>query len=188
MKRTALQLALTFAAFAITALFAFQAVAGSPEQLSTDARAALATLTSSNAAANALSKSARGVLVFPRVIKTGLVARPYREFGGAYGEGALIKSGAKDGYYNIVSSNWPTGDESTLACAVFLMTASAEASLAKGGLTNGADAKVVVVDDALARNLTSAGLSEDAYVFVFNAGGSVAVASLQGSKIAPLHP
>jgi lipid-binding SYLF domain-containing protein len=47
-----------------------------------------------------MSKDARAVLVFPKVVKAGLV------FGGSYGEGVLRRGTAVVDYYNFVSGSW----------------------------------------------------------------------------------
>jgi len=69
-----------------------------------------------NPVAEAISKKAKAVLVFPKVIKAGLIV------GGSYGEGVLMKGSQVDGYYNTVSGSWgwQAGAES-YAYAVFLM-------------------------------------------------------------------
>jgi lipid-binding SYLF domain-containing protein len=57
------------------------------------------------------------VLVFPKIIKAGLV------FGGSYGEGVLKKGSAYAGYFNSVSASWgwQAGAES-YGYVVFLMS------------------------------------------------------------------
>ena len=74
--------------------------AATPEDLTQDADQALHKLTSTNPFAADLAKKAKAVLIFPNIVKAGLI------FGGAYGEGVL-KQGAKvDGYYNSLSASW----------------------------------------------------------------------------------
>jgi lipid-binding SYLF domain-containing protein len=47
---------------------------------------------------------------------------------------------------------------------------------------------VVVVDEGVARNLSSTTLKDDAYAFVFSQKGLMAGVSLEGSKISRIHP
>src|ERR1700751_2017021 len=82
------------------ALISTQASAISEEELNKNAQASLQALYASNPAADAISKKARAILVFPSIIKAGLV------FGGAYGEGILTKEGHFSGFYNTVSASW----------------------------------------------------------------------------------
>ena len=60
-----------------------RAYAATAEDLNKDANQALQTLYRTNPIAEAISKQARAVLVFPKIIKAGLV------FGGSYGAGVL---------------------------------------------------------------------------------------------------
>jgi hypothetical protein len=57
--------------------------AATAEDLNKDAGQALQSLYRTNALASQMSKKARAVIVFPSVVKAGLV------FGGSYGEGVL---------------------------------------------------------------------------------------------------
>ena len=70
------------------------AFSGSKAELDAEIKVALDELYKFSPAAQELSKKAKGILVFPGIIKAGLV------FGGAYGEGALIVGGNKVQYYN----------------------------------------------------------------------------------------
>jgi len=70
--------------------------AESAEDLNREATQALQSLIKSNPVAADFSKIAKAVLVFPKIVKAGLV------FGGSYGEGVLMKNGSVAGYYNSV--------------------------------------------------------------------------------------
>jgi len=89
---------------AATALLALSAggpsVAASAEDLDQDSSQALQTLYKNNATARTLSKNAKAILVFPKVVKAGLV------FGGSYGEGVLMMGTRVTDYYNSVSASW----------------------------------------------------------------------------------
>ncbi len=74
--------------------------ADGPEDLKRDANQSLHTLTSSNPLASELSKKAKAMIIFPNIVKAGLI------FGGAYGEGVLLHGGKFDGYYNSVTASW----------------------------------------------------------------------------------
>ena len=74
--------------------------AATAEDLNRDAAQALQILYQHNPVAEAISKKAKAVLVFPKVIKAGLIV------GGSYGEGVLMKGSQVDGYYNTVSGSW----------------------------------------------------------------------------------
>ncbi|MNY46461.1 hypothetical protein D3C86_1816420 [compost metagenome] len=119
------------------------------------------------------------MLVFPKIIKAGLV------FGGSYGEGVLMRGSKVDGYYNSVTGSWglQAGAQS-YAYAVFLMTEKAVNYVSETkGWEIGVGPTVVVVDEGMAKNLSSSTLKDDAYAFVFDQQGLMAGVSIEGTKI-----
>ena len=149
------------------------------DDLSRDAAQAVQTLTKSNMAAEAISRKAKAVLVFPKIIKAGLV------FGGSYGEGVLTKGSQFGGYYNSVSASWgwQAGAES-YGYVVFLMNDKAIKYLDRSdGWEVGIGPSVVVVDEGAAKNLSSSTLKDDAYAFIFDQQGLMASLSIEGTKI-----
>lgn len=155
------------------------ALAATGEDLDKDATQALQTLYKSNPAAEAISKKAKAVLVFPKVIKAGLV------FGGSYGEGVLIKDSKIAGYFNSVSASWgwQAGAES-YSYAIFLMSDNAVKYLDDSkGWEIGVGPSVVVVNEGVARNLSSSTLKDDAYAFSFDQQGLMASLTIEGTKI-----
>jgi lipid-binding SYLF domain-containing protein len=94
--------------------------AATPEDLNQDADQALHRLTSTNPFAAALAKKAKAVLIFPNIVKAGLI------FGGAYGEGVLKQGSKVGGYYNSLSASWglQAGAQS-YGYVVFLMSKKA---------------------------------------------------------------
>jgi lipid-binding SYLF domain-containing protein len=124
------------------------------------------------------------VLVFPKIIKAGLV------FGGSYGEGVLFRGSKVDGYYNSVGGSWglQLGAQS-YGYVVFLMTEKAVDYLRQTkGWEIGVGPTVVVVDEGVARNLSSSTLKDDAYAFIFDQKGLMAGISIEGTKISPIKP
>ena len=156
-----------------------KAVTTTADDLNKDANQALAMLYRTNPAAQALSKNAKAVLVFPNIVKAGLV------FGGSYGEGVLKKGAQTVGYYNSASASWglQAGAQS-YGYAVFLMTDKAVDYLNKSqGWEIGVGPTVVVVDEGAAKNLSSSTLKDDAYAFIFDQKGLMAGLALEGTKI-----
>lgn len=179
-RRDTLQklLLITATAFSLTA-FSGQALAASAEDLDQDAAQALQTLYKSNPAAETLSKTAKGILVFPKIVKAGLV------FGGSYGEGVLNQNGKRTGYFNSVSASWgwQAGAES-YGYVVFLMSDKAVKYLdSSQGWEIGVGPSVVVVNEGVAKNLTTSTLKNDAYAFIFDQQGLMASLSIEGTKI-----
>lgn len=179
MRRTLPNFLLAAAAAFSLGVISSNANAASAEDLNRDAAHALQTLTTKNAVAESISKKAKAVLVFPNIVKAGLV------FGGSYGEGVLIKGSQFAGYYNTVSASWgwQAGAES-YAYVVFLMSDKAVKYLDKSkGWEIGVGPTVVVVNEGVAKNLSSSTLKDDAYAFIFDQQGLMASLSIEGTKI-----
>jgi lipid-binding SYLF domain-containing protein len=165
------------------AAISISANAATAEDLNADAAQSLQILYTNNPAAEALSKKAKAILVFPKVIKAGLV------FGGSYGEGVLMKGSHVSDYYNTVSASWgwQAGAQS-YSYAVFLMNDKALRYLNKSqGWSIGAGPSVVVVDAGVAKNLSTTTIKDNAYAFIFDQQGLMASLSLEGTKITRIH-
>src|SRR5262245_45026157 len=76
------------------------ASAASAAELTRDSSAELRKLYARQASARVLGQKARGILVFPAILKAGFM------FGGQVGEGALWKNGRVVGYYNSVAASY----------------------------------------------------------------------------------
>ena len=163
---------------------ATRAEAASAGDIHRDARNALERLYRQNPAARAIGAKARAVLIFPSIIKGGLV------FGGAYGEGELIKGGRPAGFYSTASASWGLqAGAQAYGYAVFLMNQKAVNYLEQSkGWEIGVGPTVVVVDAGKAANLSTTTLKDDAYAFIFGQKGLMAGISLEGSKVSHIHP
>lgn len=177
-------LALVLAAATIVSTGAMNhAHAATAQDLDKDSRQALQTLYKIHPLSKQLSRNAKAILVFPNIIKAGLV------FGGSYGEGELIEGTATVGYYNTVTGSWglQAGAQS-YAYVVFLMTKKAVDYVHKShGWEIGVGPTVVVVDEGVAKNLSTSTLKDDAYAFIFSQQGLMAGVSLEGTKISPIR-
>jgi len=145
---------------------------------------AIEKLYASTPAAKELAKVSKAVLVFPDVVKAGLIV------GGQYGEGALRVDGKTVGYYNTVAASYglQAGAQS-FGYAMFLMNDSALNYLKKSeGWEVGVGPTVVVMDEGLAKNLTTSTAKDDIYAFIFGQKGLMAGIGIQGSKITRITP
>ncbi len=159
------------------------AYAATAEDLNTDSRQALENLYRSNPTAEVISHRARAILVFPNIVKAGLV------FGGSYGEGELIKQSKVSGYYNSISGTWglQAGAQS-YGYVVFLMNHKAVDYLDKSaGWEIGVGPTVVLVNEGVAKNLSTTTLKDDAYAFIFNQQGLMAGLTIEGTKISKIN-
>jgi lipid-binding SYLF domain-containing protein len=168
------------AATALTlGFFGGTAVAATAEDLDKDAAQTLSGLYKSQPLAETVSRKARAILVFPKITKAGLV------FGGSYGEGVLLQGSKVTQYYNSVSASWgwQAGAES-YAYVVFLMSDKAVKYLAKSnGWEFGVGPNMVIVNEGVAKNLTTTTLKDDAYAFITDQQGLMASLSFEGTKI-----
>ncbi len=159
-----------------------QANAATAADLDKDSRQALKTLYETNSVAKTLSRSAKAVLVFPNIVKAGLV------FGGSYGEGVLLKGNKVVDYYNSVTGSWglQAGAQS-YGYVVFLMTNKAVRYLEETkGWEIGVGPTVVVVDEGVAKNISTSSIKDDAYAFIFSQQGLMAGVSIEGTKISKI--
>jgi lipid-binding SYLF domain-containing protein len=151
--------------------------------LSSDARAALAKITADKPAAATLENEAKGILVFPAVIKAGFVV------GAFHGEGVLLKQGKIAGYYNTGGGSYGLqAGVQQYGYALFFMSESALRYMDQSdGWEIGVGPSVVVVDEGVGRSLTTTTARSDVYAFIFDQKGLMAGMGLQGSKISRIR-
>lgn len=166
------------------ALLRHSASAATAEQIDRQVDTALSQLYSLSPAAKQLAKTAKGILVFPRIMKAGLIV------GGQYGEGALRVKGKTVGYYNTVAASYGLqAGAQTYGYALFFMTDEALHYLYKsGGWEIGSGPSLVVVDQGMASSFTTTTAKSDVYAFFFNQKGLMGGLGLQGSKITKINP
>lgn len=172
------------AALALATAAPVPALAASAAQIDAEAATALAKLYQEVPAAKALGAKATAVLIFPSVVKGGLLV------GGQFGEGVLRKGGKSIGYYSTaaVSYGLQAGAQ-TFGYALFFMTNAALRHLEEtDGWEIGSGPSVVVLDEGMARSLTSSTARDDIYAFIFGQKGLMAGVGLQGSKITKIQP
>ena len=181
-KHQAFASALLFAAASVLATTSVPANAQGRAALDADAKKAYSKLVSTVPAANAVGKKAVAVLVFPKIIKAGLMV------GAQTGDGVLMRGGKAVGYYNTsgVSYGLQAGAQE-FGYAMFFMNEKALAALSEAsGFEVGVGPSVVVVDQGMAKSATSITMKDDIYAFVFAQQGLMAGVGLQGNKITKL--
>jgi lipid-binding SYLF domain-containing protein len=168
---------------AIAALMAPAVAIAADPALERDARNAYQRLIAKVPAAKALSKDAVAVLVFPKIIKAGLIV------GGQYGDGVLFKSGKVAGYYNTTGASYGLqAGAQQFGYAMFLINEKALNALnANDGFEVGVGPSVVVVDEGMGKSLTTTTAKDDIYAFIFSQKGLMAGVGLQGNKITKLN-
>ena len=174
-------LTLTCAVAAVVLALAMPPPAGaaSAADIDRDSARALADLTSKNPTAKMLAERAKAVLVFPTMVKAGFM------FGGQLGEGALRRKGKTVAYYNSVAASYgfQAGVQSFGYALFFMNDAALEQLDTTRGFEVGVGPSIVLLDQGVARTLTSNTLTSDVYAMVFGQKGLMAGAGIQGSKI-----
>jgi lipid-binding SYLF domain-containing protein len=177
-------LLMLFTAVAALSISGRAALAKDRTELDGDARAALALLYSDSPTAKALGERAKGILVFPNIVKAGFLV------GAQGGDGILIKKDATVGYYNTaaVSYGLQAGVQTYGYVLFFVSDAVMTQFEDSSGWEIGVGPSIVVVDAGAARDLTTITGKADIYSFIFDQKGLMAGMGLKGSKITKLSP
>jgi lipid-binding SYLF domain-containing protein len=175
-------LVLLCVAGAVLSIAVMPAVTASAASTDDQVHATLQKLYATVPVAKTIGEKARAVLVFPNIIKAGLI------IGGQYGDGALVKNGRIVGHYNSVAASYGLqAGAQTFGYALFLMNDKAIEYLNNSdGWEIGVGPSVVVVDEGKAKTMTTTTLRDDVYAFVFGQKGLMAGLGIQGSKITKL--
>jgi len=166
--------------------FAATAADKSPEatQIDSDVDGALKKLYETTPDAEIFRKDAKGILVFPSIVKGGFIV------GGYYGKGALRKNGATVGYYDTAAASYGLqAGVQTFSYVLFFMNDEALAYLDNSsGWEVGVGPSIVVMDKGAGKSTTTTTGRSDVYAFIFGQQGLMAGLGLQGSKITRIKP
>jgi lipid-binding SYLF domain-containing protein len=181
---TMVMLAVLMATLIVFALKPITASAASASQIDLNATEALATLYRTTPGARTLVEQARGVLIFPSILKAGFIVA------GQYGDGALREHGRTVGYYRSVSASmgYQAGAQSFGYVLFFMSDASLDYLMKSKGWELGTGPSLVVLDKGFGKNLTTTTLQKGVYAFVFGQKGLMGGVGIQGSKITKITP
>jgi lipid-binding SYLF domain-containing protein len=123
-------------------------------------------------------KSAKGVLVFPDVIKAGFVV------GGAYGEGAMRIGGKTVDYYSTAAASWGwlVGAQSLRIIIVFMQDDALKKFQESQGWEAGVDGNVTLVNIGASGAIDTTNIKDPIVAFAFGNKGLMADLSLTGTK------
>jgi lipid-binding SYLF domain-containing protein len=158
--------------------------AASAAELSRKSREALNHLVASDEGARSLSREARAILVFPTIVKGGFL------FAGQFGDGTLFEGGKAAGYYRsvAVSYGFQAGAQA-FGYALFFMNANALKYFRETeGFELGVGPSLTVLDQGMARALTTTTVRSDVYAIFFDQKGLMGGLGVQGTKITQIHP
>jgi lipid-binding SYLF domain-containing protein len=154
-------------------------LAASPAEIDAEVDAALIRFYEEVPAAKELAKKAKGILIFPSVVKAGLGV------GGEYGEGALRIGGKSVGYYNTAAASigFQIGVQSRAEILMFMTQEALDRFRTSDGWEVGVDGSVAVVNTGVAGEIDTTSLSDPVIGFIFGEQGLMANLSLEGAKI-----
>lgn len=153
-------------------------------EIDRDVDFALRKLFDDSSEATNLAARAKGILVFPSIVKGGFIV------GAHYGEGALRVNGRTVGYYsNVAASYGLQAGVQSFGYVLLFMNDSALAYLDNSkGWEIGVGPSIVIVEAGKAGSWTTTTGKEDIYAFFFDQKGLMAGLGLQGSKITKINP
>lgn len=179
-------MAVILAFLAATLTFAPVAEARSAADINAAADRTLAVFTAQVRGAKQLLAEAKGVLVFPDVIKAGA------GIGAEFGEGALRIGGRTVAYYSFASASigLQLGVQKKDIIIVFLQEAALNKFRAKGpneGWQVGVDGSVVLADIGAGASVDTATANKPIVGFVVGQKGLMYNLTLEGSKITKIN-
>jgi lipid-binding SYLF domain-containing protein len=127
--------------------------------------------------------SAKGVLVFPSVVKAAI------GIGGEFGEGALRIGGKTVAYYNTAAASFglQLGAESKSIILVFLQEDALKKFRASEGWKVGVDGSVALFNVGAGGRLDTTTVKDPIVGFVFGQKGLMADISLSGAKMTKIN-
>jgi len=125
---------------------------------------------------------AKGLLVFPKVIKAGV------GFGGEYGEGALRIGGKTVDYYNTMAASFGLqfGAQAKTIVIVFLNEDALKGFRSSDGWKVGVDGSVAVITIGAGTSLDSSKVNEPIVGFVLDQKGLMYNLTLEGAKFSKM--
>jgi lipid-binding SYLF domain-containing protein len=159
------------------------AQAATAAEIRRDATAVLKKLYARTPKAKELADKAKGVLIFPSIVKAGFMV------GGLFGDGVLFKDGKAVAYYNTVAASYGfQAGVQKYGYAMLLMNDAALQYLDKSdGWELGTGPSIVVVDQGAAGGLSTSTARDDVYAFIFDQKGLMGGLGLQGTKITKIE-
>lgn len=134
--------------------------------------------------ADAFLEEAKGILVFPEIVKAGI------GIGGEYGEGALLLGGKTADYYKITGASIgiQLGGQIRSVILVFMEREALEEFRTGSGWEVGVDGSVAFIEAGVGKDINSVNIKEPIVGFVTSNKGLMFNMTLEGSRISKLVP
>ena len=126
-----------------------------------------------------LERRARGVLVFPAIVKAGI------GIGGEYGEGALRIGGGTAGYYNSISASigFQLGVEQRSVVILFMTDEALDKFRRTDGWKVGVDGSIAIIKLGAGASVDTTKIASPVIGFILDPKGLMYNLTLEGSKI-----
>ncbi len=160
------------------------ALAASAAEINSKASIALKRLYDTEPGARALGDKAKGILIFPEIVKGGFIVA------GQYGDGALRKGGRTVGYYRSLAASvgFQAGAQEYGYILFFMDDESLRYLDKSDGWELGTGPTLVVLDKGFGKNFSTTTLHKGVYAFIFDQKGLMGGVGIQGSKITKITP
>jgi lipid-binding SYLF domain-containing protein len=179
MKRRNFFAGLTAASIIVCSLASGNAIAGSAAEMNAAADATISLLKKSEPVTDEMIANAKGVLIFPKIVKGGLIV------GAAVGDGVLRVDGQTAGYYRSTAVSY--GFLAGVAKFGYVMFLMDDESLAYARDTQGWELGVgpnlTIADKGFATKFSTTTVDSGIYVFFVDQEGFFAGGGIEGTKI-----
>ena len=168
--------------FVAASLFSATALSASAEKIDTGVRKAIEVFKEDVKGGEIFLEQAAGYLVFPRVIKVGIV------IGAESGEGALRVGGRTTAYYRTTSGSigLQLGAQAKSIIIAFMTQDALDKFLNSKGWRVGVDGSVALIDRGGGKTIDSQNVSDPVVGFIFGSKGLMYNLTLEGSKFTKL--
>ena len=129
-----------------------------------------------------LASQAKGILIFPKVYKIGVV------IGGEYGEGVLKVGGATVNYYSVASASigFQLGAQMRSQVILFMTDEALQKFRDSQGWEAGLDGSVAIATIGVGDTIDTNTTQQSIIGFIFSNKGLMLNLSLEGSKFTPI--
>jgi lipid-binding SYLF domain-containing protein len=160
------------------------ALAKTAEQIDSDVDASIELFKQQIKGGEGFLPKVRGYLVFPRIIKAGVVV------GGKYGEGALRINGQSAHYYDMSSASvgLQVGAQEYSMLIAFISDTALNNFVRSNGWEAGIDGSITFSDVAQNVDLSTLSFEKPIMAFIYNAKGLMASVSISGTKFRRIAP
>jgi lipid-binding SYLF domain-containing protein len=168
--------------FLVLIVFPGSVLAASAVEIDAKADSALKMFYEKVGPARELSAKAKGILIFPDVIKAGF------GIGGEYGEGALRINGKTVEYYNTAAASigLQLGAQEKAVILLFLDGKALDDFRKSDGWEAGVDGSVAVVEWGAGGSVDTSNIKDPIIGFVFGNKGLMFNLTLEGSKMSKI--